>query len=57
MGKRIVQTRKDTKKIKYQEYKQGEFQAIWDYLDSLNKNIKTLKAENKKLKNKLKGDN
>jgi cell division septum initiation protein DivIVA len=57
-----VHTTHDINERKKRKYKQGEFQAIWDYLDELKANheknkkeITKLTNENKKLKEKLNG--
>ena len=53
MGKIVVHTEKDVQEIEKRKYKQGENQAIWDYLDKLKKEVTTLKRENTTLKHKL----
>lgn len=55
-----VHTTHDINERKKRKYKQGEFQAIWDYLDELKgiteqdkEEILRLKTENTRLKKKL----
>lgn len=54
MGKIIVHTEKDVREIEKRKYKQGENQAIWDYLDKLKAELTKVKKENTRLKKQLK---